>query len=441
MDCSGILHNYFSTWESSTQSFRCRSHSHIVSSNWEVLKTPLENTNLNWDQKCQLLNIIPNYHYWKEGFPSHVGISQMLSVTDLTGRYKPVSPRNAILFSFRYGDFGAVYKIFKTLMKPTESGESIDMQTPPDVDLQTVKRRKTNGNSTTHRTTALTEDDILRNIRIIDPKFTTSNRATDVTSYTYYKLALLENGSVSWRFHDEHLDVFVLNDINIDNGVFMPFSYVHMTRLFISGTAAFSCTCHLFGTLMQIASLDISQQDIVSVDSVEIKCCHIRFFQEYVEPHLTLLLESAEGTDVIPLIRNSTKNLNQPLCELPSSHNTRKFSVLSTESTDCNFVHLVDNRLHCQSGHCNVLFSSSKRLVKYLEMSTSLCPHLTAMKQNKDLWILDNMVTDDNVGDDDGDDEDDLYENVEDPEAFQIQLTSRNDIKVIDYTCNIESLH
>lgn len=182
--------------------------------------------------------------------------------------------------------------------------KTAELLAPPDADLQPIKRQRING-SQIQRTTALTEDDILRNIRIIDQKFTTTNRVTDVSSYIYYKLALIEKGSVSWRFHNDHMDIFVLNDINIENGAFLPFSYVHMTRVLTSGTTAFSCTCRLFGTLMQIASLDISQQDIISVDAVEIKCCYIRFFQEYVEPNITLLLESTEGTNLIPLIKNS----------------------------------------------------------------------------------------------------------------------------------------
>ncbi|CAC5364070.1 unnamed protein product [Mytilus coruscus] len=57
-------------------------------------------------------------------------------------------------------------------------------------------------------------------------------------------------------------------------GCLMESSFVHMSGRTVGNVDVYHCTCTLFATLLQLATLD--EQPDTEIDSINIKCCHIR---------------------------------------------------------------------------------------------------------------------------------------------------------------------
>ncbi|CAC5390300.1 unnamed protein product [Mytilus coruscus] len=199
-------------------------------------------------------------------------------------------------------------------------------------------------------------------------------------------------------------------------GCLMESSFVHMSRRTVGNVNVYHCTCTLFATLLQLATLD--EQPDTEIESINIKCCHIRYFKEIIEPDYPIYF----STEFFTSPTKSQKSimlylaaLQKPVILLLSSLRTKQFSVVPNSSQDCKFVNVSRNRVSCKSGECSAIYSFSTRKVIYLSETSNVCLHLQAMKDHKNLWM--------NVNDIEEDIED------EDEEAFIDNEEDENDLE------------
>lgn len=406
-EATGAFRSTSHTWENSFQQYRVNGVPQHPPEFSSLLDAP-RSSHFTWHEKCMIISAIPNNHYWDEVDQAHVGYARMLSVRDEVGKKKPASLRNLILLHCRDKDFGTIYQLVKRYKNPATETSAIQSsvnQTSNHTEVSQPEEQR----SVRTRRKALTEEDILRNLTILNPDFIEENRSTENSLYQQYKTAQIETGTLQWRLHKPHIDILCMNDINMNTGTIYDFSYVHMTRTLEGNELHYSCTCKLYATLLQLATLNDNLD--AEIYDVNIRCCHIRLFKEVIEPIFINVFtpESIpQPTKSQEIVIRSLELLDRPVCILPSTLKTKKFTVRDENDTEsCNFVHLSKNRLICQSGECQTIYGCSQRKVIYLEETTNICPHLDAMKKNRDLWLV-NL---DNMEDDNDDEDDDQFNN------------------------------
>ena len=350
--------------------------------------SPLESP-VSWNQQLKFISSIPNLHRWQQ---NKVSFSQWLSVIGEKGKYKPASARNQILFYFREGCLNKVYDVCLKLQSKenppqqiasTSTFTSIVDNVEADSVPSAPKRRRR------EPLRRLTLADLLANITSLDPQFSSQNLSQDLSSYEKFKLTLIKNGNLIWRRSSGNIDIFALNDVNMTTGLFQEDCYVHLTRITIDGVSELTCSCGMYTTLMQVASLGISEEEFNELDISNVQCCHMRIFSEMVLDFLLSVLDNSSRSEnrLIRQLELMKGHINDPVFHLPTGSNRAlKFSVYSEHDNRCAFVHITDNRLPCQSGYCDALFSSSKRYIIHLHKAEVLCPHLVKMKDNPDSW-------------------------------------------------------
>ncbi|CAC5384603.1 unnamed protein product [Mytilus coruscus] len=384
-DATGAFRSASHTWENSFQQYRVNGVPQHPPEFSSLLDTP-RSSHFTWHEKCMIISAIPNNHYWDEVDQAH---GDMLDA--LVKRYKnPATETSAI----------------QSTVNQTSNYTDVSQ---PEEQRSVRTRRK-----------ALTEEDILRNLTILNPDFIEENRSTENSLYQQYKTAQIESGTLQWRLHKPHIDILCMNDINMNTGTIYDFSYVHMTRTLEGNELHYNCTCKLYATLLQLATLNDNLD--AEIYNVNIRCCHIRLFKEVIEPIFVNVFtpESIpQPTKSQEIVIKSLELLDKPVCILPSTLKTKKFTVRDENDTEsCNFVHLSKNRLICQSGECQTIYGCSQRKVIYLEETTNICPHLDAMKKNRNLWLV-NL---DNIEDDDDDEDDDQFNNQPNPDDDDAEL-------------------
>lgn len=379
METSGSFQPVVFRWESALQNFRTHGKE-VEPISFDSLFNKPNSFHLSDHEQCLLISSIPNNHYYNQGDQSHVGYARMLSVRDITGKYRPASLRNLVLCNYREGKLGQIYSLVNKYYNPMDSSS---FENPVNEIQHCSPRHITTGS----RHKVLSEEDVLRNLQYINPKFTTRNRASDNTLYDTYKMAQVEGQGLLWRVHAPSIDVLVMNDINMDTGTFLDNSFVHITRITGGDQVQYNCTCQLYTTLLQLATLN---EDDADVEAVNLRCCHIRFFQDFIEADLTLYFASSDflaKSKIQKLVKASQKYIGKAICKLSKKGDrTNKFSVLSPDNLSCNFVHVTNGKVGCQSGTCRAAFSCSQRNVKYLNDNNNICDHLKAMRDNIELW-------------------------------------------------------
>ena len=101
----------------------------------------------------------------------------------------------------------------------------------------------------------------------------------------------------------------------------------------------------------------------------------------------SLIANSCSSTNrLIEKLKATIEHNNETIYLMPASSNTLKFSVYSEDDNTCNFVHITDNIITCQSGNCDSCYSTYKHQVRYLNTAVILCPHLTQMRLHADKW-------------------------------------------------------
>ncbi|CAC5373128.1 unnamed protein product [Mytilus coruscus] len=306
----------------------------------KAINTP-RSSHFTWHEKCMIISAIPNNHYWDEADQAHVGYVRMLSVRDVVGKQKPASLRNLTLLHCRDKDFGTIYQLVKRYKNPATETSAIQSTVNQTSNYTDVSQPEEQRSARTRRK-ALTEEDILRNLTILNPDFIEENRSTENSLYQQYKTAQIETGTLQWGLHKPHIDILYMNDINMNTGTIYDFSYVHMTRTLEGNELHYNCTCKLYATLLQLATLNDNLD--AEIYDVNIRCRHIRLFKEVIEPIFVNVFtpESIpQPTKSQEIVIKSLELLDIPVCILPSTLTTKKFTVRDENDTEsCNFVHL-----------------------------------------------------------------------------------------------------
>ena len=119
----------------------------------------------------------------------------------------------------------------------------------------------------------------------------------------------------------------------------------------------------MYDVLLQMARISLPDENLDEVNPTNLKCCHIRLFDDMSSDHMpSLIANSCSSTNrLIEKLKTTVEHTNETICLMPASSNTLKFSVYSEDDNTCNFVHITDNIITCQSGYCDSCYSTYKR--------------------------------------------------------------------------------
>ena len=348
---------------------------------------------VSWDLQLKYISSLSNLHSWER---SHILFSQWLSIFDEKGKYKPASARNQILYNFRDGNFHEVFNICSKLQTQKDPSHkqvsgtskrtvetSVGLDDADSSQLAAKSRRR----ETLRR---LTMTDLLSNVTSVDHGFSSQNLHQDRSVYDKFRIALSNGGNVIWRHSSDGVDIFAMNDVSISTGHFQEDCYVHLTRTSVDGISDLTCSCSMFSTLMQVASLGVPEDEFDGTYMSEVQCCHMRVFNELISDHLLSVIQNTSRSEnrIVESLELKKGLINELVCLLPtSSDRNLKFSVYSDHDKRCAFVHVTGKRLVCQSGYCDAVFSNSKRQVVLLNKAGNLCPHLRNMKDQSETWM------------------------------------------------------
>ena len=81
-----------------------------------------------------------------------------------------------------------------------------------------------------------------------------------------------------WRRSSANINILTMNDVNMTTGPFQDNRFVHLTRVSIEGDIELTCSCSMYATLMQVASIGMDLQNI--------NCCHMKLLNELVVDHM-----------------------------------------------------------------------------------------------------------------------------------------------------------
>ena len=353
--------------------------------------SPLQSP-VTWNLQLKYISSFPNLHKWET---THIQFSQWLSIFDEKGKYKPASARNQILCNFREGNLHEVFRVCSKLQTgkvPSRQQasatrnfdcSSVGLDHTESV-TSAVKRRRR------EPLRRLTMTDLLANVTSVDHDFSSQNLHQERSAYDKFKVALINNGNVIWRHSADGVDIFAINDVSISTGLFQEDSYVHLTRTTVDGISDLTCSCSMFTTLMQVASLGLPEDEFDGTDMSDVQCCHMRVFNELISDHMLSVIQNTSRSEnrLVQKLELMKGDINELICLLPTtSDRNLKFSVFSDHDKRCAFVHVIGKRLVCQSGYCDALFSNSKRSIVYLKKADILCPHLMNMKDQSETWM------------------------------------------------------
>ena len=189
---------------------------------------------------------------------------------------------------------------------------------------------------------------------------------------------LVEKGKVSWRIHEAHHDVIVMNDVKVTekDARMSVNSFVSVIR----HRDKYFCDCSLFDLL-----------SVSAPDSAE--CVHIMFWKEYITPLSDVTkaepISSSDNT-VTTCIKQAYQDLKKPVVRLDVDKRYHRLSVLTGSENDeqrhqCIML-LEKNRVSCTAGLCRSRKSKSKkRLTRKLGQPED-CDHMKALSAHRSLW-------------------------------------------------------
>ena len=401
---------------------------------------------VSWNQQLKFISSISNFHKWQH---DKINYSQWLSHYTRDQKYKPASLRNQILFNFRDGNLKMVHDTCAKYLNleqevrqsSSQRGGSVvsTMIGSEDVEIThpVPKRQRVNTRK------RLTMSNLQAKITTFDPRFTSRNLAQNTSPFDSFKFAMIENGNMFWRRSSANVDIFTMNDVSMTTGLFQEDCFVHLTRVSIEGEFELTCSCSMYATLMQVASIGVSDVEFDEMDLQNINCCHMKLLNELVVDHMPSIISNTSNSEnnLVRKLELGKDLVNAPVCYLPtSSSRTLKFSVYSDHDNRCAFVHITDNRICCQSGYCDALFSCSKRSIITLDKAEAPCPHLISMREHPEVWSgllpvpVESIDTD--VSNETEDDPEDVYQppppNVPDSEPdLQVRISFQYSTTVV----------
>ena len=212
--------------------------------------------------------------------------------------------------------------------------------------------------------------------------------------YSDFKNFLYTRAVLKWRFHDNVMDICVMNDYDSQTGLFTPNSFVHVTCLYMSnGIQTITCTCNVYHFMERLLLRErLEEDDQELIPDATTSCLHCRLFKEELlnaYDRISVLNEK-DLNRALHTMKNSLQFINEPVQLLgsvvPSS--ATKFSVQAEDSVALVTVSFDIGRCYikCHSGMCVATTLNKKRMPKSKKLSLSgdFCRHLTTVNQNID---------------------------------------------------------
>jgi hypothetical protein len=221
------------------------------------------------------------------------------------------------------------------------------------------------------------------------------------TLYEEFTTKVVENGTIMWRTHTPENDIFVLNDYDVQ-GELLPTKFVHIEQKRINDEMVYICDCSTYliiqCSLLSAVHLE-SEEQVLPAGTV---CMHCRFMKEHMAPALEHVHHTPTGDNddkIQRRVRKAERYRDQGVVALLESDPTSKYSARSRSDGNCSVVHITANTLSCQQGECQAKLHS-KRSSKNLLLDDAakvgiLCPHLDAMRAQKEVWLSDDQEVQD----------------------------------------------
>lgn len=350
--------------------------------------------NFSLNTQFDILSLTPNNHWWQYRtmsgglslLTSRVGLVSHLAYSAVVG-HMPTSARNRliVLMVKENDSYDQALQVVRHLMN-----QVIDESVGSDTTTTCVCYPEGPPVKRGRRVSTVSRAHIEKDLA--DNKWS-SDRFDEL--YVSFRERLVVEGVVLWRLNREDDITFVMNDYDSENGDFLPFSFVHTTRITEGTDIYYSCTCAIYNWLQQKVSSTCAGTADTFISVEGLTCMHCRFFKEECEAKLSTLLSNElppKGSTNMKLISSKTSMNVGVLSVSPINSACFKFSVCSmTFSVPCSFIHLSkDGRfIKCTLGECRAQ-RGHKKTVQYLlgdaKKSGGLCPHMEVMRANAEEW-------------------------------------------------------
>ena len=393
------------TFQSSIQSYRIQgSKSTAKDFRSEIDNITFRTIPIN--EQASLMNSIPNSlvnpSANKPAYGQYTSLG-MYKTDKERPDYKPAFCRDLILFSSRETTDQADREMCATVRKAYKMKPRHDSRI--ETQKKSIKRSGEPSTSTpppkkprsSKQVTRLGAEDIRNAIDSMMPF--DQPKEPDAESddpYDLFVTDLIETGHFSWRIHNEQTDSYCMNNIDIDNdGKFQANNYVHTYR----ENEEYSCTCLQYSTVLQLASLAVSDDEIADVN--ELECVHIMFIKEYVEKFNE---DSDDDSTVMRFIRQGRHHMNVGAVSLSSSSSkSKRFSVINLSHDKCSIVSLSGHYIKCHDGRCAAAHGHLRKLENL--GSDAACEHLHTMHSFAEEFELLTMCADEEDPDNEFQDE------------------------------------
>ena len=350
-------------------------------------------------KQFDVLSTLPNFHWGQYPVMGDCKLSSPETHTNLqshlayqppkanssTGQpqFMPVSPRNRFIYFTCNGLLADRQRLLEFIFAPAVEDSPPDYQ--PQNTVPPAKRRRP-AQKVVQITAEMLQAEYGPLANVQNMRLHSSN------AYAEFSTNLVENGKILWRTHTAEKDIFVLNDYDV-KGELLPSKFVHVEHLTIDGEDVYICSCSTYGIIQCCLLNAVHHNDEEQVLPAGTVCMHYRFMRQHVVPAIVRVettLTSENDRAIERRVRNAKEQRDQGIVVLLEGPPTSKYSARSSKDGSCSVVHLTDGNLSCQKGECKAKLHnkrSSKKLL--LEEAAILCPHLEAMRAQKEVWYSD----------------------------------------------------
>jgi hypothetical protein len=221
------------------------------------------------------------------------------------------------------------------------------------------------------------------------------------TLFEHFSAKLIEIGTLKWRIHSSSSNTFSMNDYSSD-GDLLPTHFVHTTREESGGSVMYSCTCSTYSLIQSLIHYQSSADEDEQLPGDAV-CMHCQFIKYHIDQYIQHILNNtvSDSSPLITRLHDSRQFLNLGVVPLTVSDVVSKFSVLPRTLQQCAMVHVSRGIVSCQSGACQILLRSKRptKVVLDIDTAAEVCPHLEAMRAQKETWH--NDIETEDIDDDD----------------------------------------
>lgn len=348
--------------------------------------------------QVQLLNSIPNFHWWnqvrqdgsetrsepKVNYSQHLLYHPEMDNDDpsLRYKYKPCSPRHQVIdfltnnlplrrlvnhmLSVDRGEGKSAIPCPQPLPSVTANEPHVIHHPVDHEDYSAIeplpppRKRRKHGPRIKH----LSSKSYCESRDIAYEQVITPHHQSIRSMYKTFLEDVMSAGCIEMRSSKEEEEVFLINDYSVTSGMMTPNKYVHLTvRQQGHGEVLIKCTCQAYEQLQGTRDMGYveelqSLRDTAWLDS-ELTCMHARMFREEC---LNVDEGSNLGAKIKPLPEDPQ---DVQLIDQPYLHSVTKFSVSGERYA---FVHVwFENgrcMVQCQDQMCHATLKKKKQKLK-----------------------------------------------------------------------------